>query len=100
MLLQGKDARSDVAYERHPQSSPLIPPHTRDRLYGHGKLGPKGFLAVDTGGLEGHGLAEDARTESKAEAMGGWSPVLRTRTLSTVSSLTRLFFLYFFIENS
>ena len=29
---------------------------TRDRLYGHGKLGPKGFLAVDTGGLEGpHG---------------------------------------------
>ncbi len=25
---------------------------TRDRLYGHGRLGPTGFLAVDTGGLE------------------------------------------------
>ncbi len=25
---------------------------TRDRLYGHGKIGRKGFLAVDTGGLD------------------------------------------------
>ncbi len=29
-----------------------MPGLTRDRHYGHGKIGRKGFLAIDTGGFE------------------------------------------------